>query len=393
MFGRLKYQFGILFLIIIIGCVEQFTPPVSNYENLLVVEAFISDKPSSHYVKLSRSYPIDTTLAIAESGAGVSVFDSNGNQFDFIEQEAGSYYSDSLLFTPILGETYILSITTRDGRIYKSDPVVMIETPPIEDIFYKIETVTSNEVGGGGLDNGLQIYLNAGRATSETSYFKFEWEETWEFQTPFESFLDWDYQNNREFLREENISICWNGSISTDINLATTENITSGLIEGHPIRFIPFRESTLRIKYSILVKQFSMSEAAYRFWENLKESNESTGSLYDAQPFQVSGNLKNTEDPLEPVLGYFDMATVSTKRIFIKRSNDIPLEIWIPSLFPQCLVGADTTAAPDNVLTFLNNGYLIETYAFPPGSGFTMATIPCMDCRLKGSNVKPDFWQ
>ena len=389
MIGRLTYQFGILFLIIM-GCVEQFTPPASNYENLLVVEAFITDKPSSHYVRLSRSYPIDTTLAIAESGADVSVFDSNGNQFDFIEQEAGFYYSDSLMFTPIVGETYILSIMTGDGRFYKSYPVVMTETPPIQDIFYKMETITSDVVGG--LDNGLQIYLNTESVVGEAAYYKFEWEETWELQTPFESFLDWDYQIGREFLREENISICWNGSISTDINLATTENITSGLIDGHPIRFIPFRESTLRIKYSILVKQFALSETAYRFWENLKESNESTGSLYDAQPFQVSSNLQNTQDPLEPVLGYFDMATVSTKRIFIKR-NDIPPEIRIPTLYPQCLVGADTIAAPDNVLTFLNNGYYIETYLFPPGSGFTLAKISCMDCRLKGSNSKPEFWE
>jgi len=388
MIGRLRYQLGVLFLIIVMGCVEEFTPPLSNYENLLVVEAFITDKPSSHYVRLSRSYPIDTTLAIAESGANVSVFDSNGNQFDFIEQEEGFYYSDSLMFTPIVGETYFLSITTVDGRFYESDPVVMTETPPIEDIFYKMETITSDEVEG--LDNGLQIYLNTGSIIGEAAYYKFEWEETWEFQTPFESFLDWDYENGQEFLREENISICWNGFISTDINLATTENISSGLIEGHPIRFIPFRESALRIKYSILVKQFAMSETAYRFWENLKESNESTGSLYDAQPFQVFGNLKNTQDPLEPVLGYFDMSTVSVKRIFIKRT-DLPPEIKIPTLFPQCLVGADTTASHANVLTFLNNGYYIETYLIP--GGFTLAKIACIDCRLKGSNAKPEFWE
>jgi len=390
MIAHLRYQLGLLFLIITMGCVEEFTPPVSNYENLLVVEAFITDKTSSHFVRLSRSYPIDTTLANSESGADVSVFDSNGNQFDFIEQKAGFYYSDSLMFTPIVGETYILSIMTGDGRFYKSDPVVMMETPPIEDLFYNIETITSDEVEG--LDNGLQIYLNTGSVVGEPAYYKFEWEETWEFSTPFESFLDWDYENGQEFLREESISICWTGLNSTDINLATTENISSGLIEGHPIRFIPFRESSLRVKYSILVKQFAMSETAYRFWENLKESNESTGSLYDAQPFQVSGNLQNMQDPLEPVLGYFDMSTISEKRIFIKRT-ELPPEIRIPTLFPECLVGADTTASRANVLTFLNTGYYIETYLFPPGSGFTLAKIACIDCRLKGSSVKPEFWE
>ena len=212
------------------------------------------------------------------------------------------------------------------------------------------------------------------------------------YTTPYESFLDWDFQGNHEFVREENISTCWNGSISIDINLASTENITSGLIKKHPICFIPFSESMLRIRYSILIKQYALNKDSYRFWENLKESNESTGSLYDAQPFQIVGNIKNIQDPTEAVLGYFDMATVSSKRIFIKKTDDIPFEIKIPTLYPNCLVEVDTIVSYDKIVFFLGNGYLISRYIF--GSGYEMVLKNCIDCRLKGgTNIKPEFWE
>ncbi len=146
----------------------------------------------------------------------------------------------------------------------------------------------------------------------------------------------------------------------------------------------------LRERYSILVKQYSLSEEAFRFWNNLKESNESTGTLYDSQPFQVTGNIRSMEDPFEPVLGYFDMSLVSKKRIFITNTLDVPVDIDIPSAFPDCLNGADTIVNFNQIPHFTDIGYLISFYNF--GVGYIMALKTCVDCRLKGSNNKPEFW-
>lgn len=371
------------------ACVEPFTPEVSNYENLLVVEAFLSDDARNQEIILSRSYPIDTTRVHYETGAGVWLEYASGNQIVFRETKPG-HFTPGAGFRPETGTSYTLVIATANGNLYKSDPVTMKKTPPVTGVYFERETITSNKTGG--LDEGFQVYLDSETESNEPGYFKYEWEEIWEFSTPFYSFLDYNYDGNYAFIREENISRCWQGSFSTDLNLATTENITSGIIERQPIRFLSFRESILRVKYSILVKQFSLSEDGYRFWRNLKESNESTGSLYDAQPFQVTGNIKNVNNPSEPVLGYFDMATVSSKRIFIKRLADLPLDIKIPTLYPKCRIGADTVISYWELEKFLNIGYLISTYSTPPGSGFVMVVRSCIDCRLKGSNVKPEFW-
>ena len=378
-----------LIFILALGCVEPFTPEVSNYQDLLVVEAFISDDTKSQTVILARSFPIDTSRVNYETGASVLLEEVAGSQIVFTEKKLG-HYSPEAVFVPEEGKSYILSITTRNGEVYNSASVSMKITPPVSDLYFERKTLPSDKAIG--LDEGFQIYLDAEIESDMPGYYMYEWEETWEFATPFFSFLDYDFDTHREFLREENISRCWQESFSTGLNLATTENLSNSNIEKQPIRFVSFSESTLRRKYSILVKQFSLSEEGFRFWENLKESNESTGSLYDAQPFQVTGNIKNVNNPGEPVLGTFDMATVSSKRIFINSLDDVPSDINIPTLYPQCR-GADTLVSFQKAENFLNIGYLIERYSAPPGSGFFMVIKSCIDCRLKGSNVEPEFWE
>ena len=154
---------------------------------------------------------------------------------------------------------------------------------------------------------------------------------------------------------------------------------------------MPFYDPKLNIRYSILVKQYRLNESSYNFWQNLKDSNESTGSLYDKQPFQVIGNIQNVNNPSEPVLGHFDMATSSSERIFIDNIIDVPDDVSVPSLFTECRVDADTTIALFEIPRFLNMGYLISYYNF--GVGYVMAKKGCIDCRSKGENVRPDFWE
>ena len=387
MAARFTYRW-FLILLITLGCVEPFTPTVSNYADLLVVEAFITDEPSSHFVKLSRSYPINTRLVSPETGATITLTSASGLEQQFLESGPG-HYEFTTGFNPIIGESYVLNIVTGNGANFVSDPVVMKETQPIEDLYYDQKTLPTSNTAE--LDLGYQIYANSAPGNQEKVYMKYEWEDTWEFATPYESFLDFDFETNTAFLREENISVCWRGDNSVDIRLASNADRNSANIQGQPIKFVSFGEATLRIKYSILVKQFALSEESYQFWKDLKDSNESAGTLYDSQPFQVTSNIINIQDNNLPVLGYFEMTSEASKRLFITK-DDLPHNIYIPTYYPECLSGADTVVSLADTPEFLNGGYLIETTIPPPISGFTIVLERCIDCRQRGTNKKPEFW-
>ncbi len=137
------------------------------------------------------------------------------------------------------------------------------------------------------------------------------------------------------------------------------------------------------------MKQYALSQDGYYFWKNLKESSELTGSLYDKQPSHPVGNIKNINDPTEVVLGYFDMATVSSKRITII-PKDIPSDVNVPSLYSDCLHDVDTVVSFSQIPNLIGAGYLISREIL--GSGFEMVVKSCIGCRLKGSNIKPESW-
>jgi hypothetical protein len=89
------------------------------------------------------------------------------------------------------------------------------------------------------------------------------------------------------------------------------------------------------------------------------------GSIFDAQPAQLSGNIKCISDPSEIVIGFITAHTVGLKRVFIPNSK---LPVWfykIPSWY-NCP---------------------------PPEDGPCSISPSCSDCRVRGGTiVKPDFW-
>ena len=100
-----------------------------------------------------------------------------------------------------------------------------------------------------------------------------------------------------------------------------SEKLENDVIYLNPIAFIPGDSEKLMTKYSVMVKQYALTKEAFDFWQTLKKNTESLGSIFDAQPSQLTGNIKNVNNPEEPVLGYISAGTVQQKRIFIAKAE------------------------------------------------------------------------
>jgi hypothetical protein len=167
----------------------------------------------------------------------------------------------------------------------------------------------------------------------------------------------------------------------------------SDIIKRLPVHFVSTKSSRLSRRYSILVKQYSLSREAYVFWEQLKNSNEPLGTLFDKQPAQLISNIYNQNDPSKLVLGFFEASSVSTKRIFLTR-RDIPVGIPIVSEFAFCEYSYMIIPYRD-IIKYANQGYCMvnddisETGMM--GLGVVESFI-CCDCTFSGTNIKPDYW-
>ena len=112
--------------------------------------------------------------------------------------------------------------------------------------------------------------------------------------------------------------VCWISSNSNVINIKSTSVLEEDRISGYPLNFISNLTDRLRVKYSILVNQYSLNEDEYLYWEKFQNITEQVGGLYDIIPSSVPSNVYCLDDPNEKVLGYFSVSANSSKRIFIK---------------------------------------------------------------------------
>jgi hypothetical protein len=163
----------------------------------------------------------------------------------------------------------------------------------------------------------------------------------------------------------------------------------------------------LSIGYSILVKQYSISQNEYEFWNNLKQVNETGGDIFAKQQYAVISNIHNSKNPNERVLGFFQVSAVSLKRKNILY-RDVAL-MGLPFYSYSCKTWQFSPAdfsrpqSPpktwDDVYWYLS---IVSDYTFvqPVYSGLGNTDLvelefsrpECANCELFGSSLKPDFW-
>jgi len=277
------------------------------------------------------------------------------------------------------GRKYQLHVITFDGTEYESEWVELRKVPEIDSLYWTYEekeTANPDEK-----IQGVQIYLTTEDPQNETWYYRWEWIETWEFNTPF-------IAAGRPTLHD-----CWKTVNSSDIEISTSKHQSVDVIKNHPLAFISQNSNRLGIMYSMLVRQYSLSPEAYSFWKQLQDINQKMGSLFDPTPMAVLGNIHGVDDPDIPVLGYFQASAVSQKRIFVDRS-DLPEDMVISTGYEYCEITILQDPTQIQIDDIVRNGWVfLDTYTFIGITywRFTNAQS-CYDCTAEGVNKMPSYW-
>jgi hypothetical protein len=388
MAGYVKYFLLITLAVIVMTCVEPFTPSLEKYEDVLVIDGLVTNARGPYTVKLSRSFRYNDPFGSPESYAYILLMDNQGNTTGFTEESPGIYISDNPDFQGVPGRSYKLYVNTLSNEEYESEYVELKAVPGIENLYAQLEERPVT----GGMETGFQIYVDSYDPQKNTRYYRYEYEETWEFNVPYPSL--YHYQVGKLIPRTEQVFRCWKDSRSTSIMTFTTDKLEKDVVEAFPICFVPTSTNKLRVRYSILVKQYSLTGEAFQFWEQMKSANQNTGTLFDPQPMQINGNIYSLHDTETPVLGFFEASAISEKRIFLSRS-DLPPGLPVTDQFDYCQYYY-TVVEPFRIEKYVNNGYCVvgqdatETIFFGYG---VIAFHDCCDCTQTGTNIEPDFWK
>ncbi len=368
----------------ITSCIEHYWPEIDKYDNLVVVDGGINDQPGPYTIKLSLSSPIDTAIFKPYTNCEVVFLDDEGAIETLIEMEPGIYRTNENGIQGIAGKKYKLRIHTPDEDIYESDYEQLLSSEKIDEVYGIIE---NRQVEGYIHDlEGYQFYVDTELAKSDTNYYLWRLEATYHYQSDFtirwifDGELNWSYNPDTLFN-------CWSTYFVDDFFTMSTAELQIPKIEAFPLHYVNTQTRQLSVKYSLLVRQYTMNKEAFEFWDALRKQNESQGSLYSSQPYQVRGNVYNINNESEPVLGYFMVAGLDEKRIFVDRPQ-VPVKFY----YPVCdLDQADFEAYGQmwwaDPVTYPI--FAIET----PGGIRAVPPKGCVDCRTKGGTIfKPYFW-
>jgi len=373
---------------IICGCRKPYNPrPVKNPPRILVVEGNINPSSGSDLTvfRLTRTVPSGSSQTSPVLGALLTVEGDNNASYQLTEGNAGYYYYQGLNLDTT--RRYRLHIKTTDAQDeYLSAYVPVKTTPPIDSIGFTLR------------NDGIQLYVNTHDPKNSTHYYRWDYEETWQFHSQFYSAFYSDGTGIIPRLPSQQIYYCYADSLSSDIVVGSSAKLSSDLIYQQPIKFIPSTSERIETKYSILVNQYALTSDAYNFWANLRKNTEQLGSIFDAQPSNINGNIYSVSKNSEPVVGYITACSVKSKRIYISNSQ-LP-RLWLPVTPYHCELdtfllrdrnGEDETRQ----LIPLPSVSLIVSQAEVNGLsiGFTAADRTCVDCTLRGFTSKPSFWQ
>jgi len=387
---------GITLTALVFSCREAYTPPqITANSNYLVVEGLINTGTDSTIFKLSRTVRLYAKTTTQNETHAIVTVESDANAvYPLKEITPGTYASAPLGLSSTAKYRLRIIANTNTHTTYLSDFVPVKNSPPIDSVGYTLQP------------DGLQIYANTHDATNNTRYYRWDFSEAWEFRTFYDSLfipvLDPaqgpGFLKNRDLVNN-NVNICWSNVYSTDIVLASSAKLTQDVMYQAPITFVASNAEKLRIRYSINVKQYALTEDAFNFWQLMKKNTEQLGSIFDAQPSEVNGNIHNISDASEPVFGYISAGTIQQKRIYI--SNTVLPTSWVPLniyLFPCSTdpTSQITVPIPKYDIYFYTGQYLPLAPVFDTAGnliGYTGGIRECTDCTLKGYNKPPPFWK
>ena len=344
-----KWFIVALIALTLASCIKKYDPGIpGSVARKFVVSGQITKGENVQRVNVSTTSPIDEPLYksyVPVTGCRVKIVDDKGNSYDAVDVHNGNYESviPEERLTP--GTSYKVQILTPDGIQIASDFDQLYECPEVDSIYYMIEELPSVDPYSSIM--GLQFYCNL--EAKEYSCRNFRWEaiETWEYKAALAT--------------TPMYKICWDTEAVKDVFVLSTKNLTENNYTLFPLHFVDnYSSQRLSYGYSLFISQYSLSDAAYEYWDKIHKNYVEQGGLYTKQPLKLKGNMHNLSNPEEQVLGFFGATSIKTKRIYVENVAGLPIE------YKHCEPDPDPMAKP------------------PPY---------CFNCLLSGgTNIKPVFW-
>jgi hypothetical protein len=298
------------------SCVRQVDVPIRTVAPILVVEGWITTDPPPYSINLSYSGMFTNTYQAGQDSnqqfitdARVILEDDLGDSTTCVRSVNGTYLSADSNFIGTVGRTYTLKIYLSNGKTYLSKPEKIIPVPPIDSV----NVVYDSSYVAGIRPTQFIVSVNTHDPPGIPNYYRWtasgyiprkSWGGPCTIGSPpcTNPFMCTCFAFCEQFLAENQVDV-----------------LSDQFIDGHEITQQPVFYSPVYwdgVHY-IQIKQYSISQEAYLFWEQYLAQTDRTGSILDPLPAPLTGNIYNQADSTDIALGLFSASAAISKKIII----------------------------------------------------------------------------
>jgi hypothetical protein len=242
---------------------------------------------------------------------------------------------------------------------------------------------------------GVEIFIST-KGNEEAQYFLWDYEEDWIFRPGVRSqFIFNPITKNVDFRKDDQkIDLCWNSNQFPQIILQNAARFQDNTILQRELVRIPLKCEKLTQRYSIKVRQRAINQETYDFWEILRKNSDDIGGIFSPLPSLITGNIKAINSDGENVIGIVSIGKSTSKRVYIN-AQDVATWPYFIEEYEFCKLDQDTVLVADYEREFATGSRLpvVPVVVVTTTIGFRAATRECTDCTLRGTNIKPDFWE
>ena len=397
-------------------CIEPFTPEIDEENQFIVINAVVTDEEGYQYAEISKTSSYNNREYNPLNNCKAKIIDNKGNEFEMENYGNGKYKTWIEKQYLQTGDQFKIEVVldNGNGKKYESEFDTLLLCPEIDSIYFEYQDIIPDDPIM-YTKKGIQFYIDFDASGSYANNYRWKSIETWEYHS-----IDYIYavffgvrpncynysvlvngityniercglDTSEKFLESpviDSLFRCWKTAKLEEIFTYTLRQKKDKKVIGLPINLVTNEDDRLTVKYSILVKQLTISDLAFKYWDHLQSQSHETGGLYETQPYELEGNIRCIDNENETVIGIFSASSVKTKRCtgtfsFDRNYQNCNRILYNWEELNAILTGEEMPKKlPMYLMPTINNNEPVE-----------YIDQSCLDCRLRGgTTTEPDYW-
>jgi hypothetical protein len=314
----LKGVANVLIVLVCSNCLSPVNLDIHSIGGTVVISGQVSTLEGATVIQVGQTAG-NERLPMPLSYANVTLFDDLGNSFELYEDPSkpGNYLSTT---SGIAGRTYHVSVTTPSGVIYESAPEKIPVTSISDTVTYKFEQ--EEQIDAEGVISTqwfLKIYVSNTLPNEERSFLKWETQEVYVLvPTDFPDIFG-------------NIPpSCYITQNADPQRIVLFNNNQIEAKETNELMIVKrIVDQSFHTRHYFNIYNTSMTAEAYEYWRKVNILANQVGSIFDAPPAEITGNIFRSGSETDRAIGYVQAVNQTFKRIsFVQADLPNPLPVY-----------------------------------------------------------------